>query len=96
MPRAIASMTVEEGGTLSCRRLAGKERGRGMQQSLEPLKRCTRCKFIRSLRPGLFYCKLGRLPENCSRVKRRTSNSRKLSGRKPIREVVLRGDEEVD
>jgi len=57
-----------------------------------PLKRCLACKFIRSSKAGFFYCRLGKFPETCRRVKPR-SKSHKPSKKKPIREVVVRGDE---
>jgi len=67
-----------------------------MLLSRQVFERCTRCKFIRSSRAGFLYCKLGKVPENCSRMKRRAFGSRKPSRKKIGREVVLRGDEEVD
>jgi len=64
------------------------------QLSKEVLKRCLNCKYLKS-RHRVLVCRAGRSPETCRRVKRRPSKSQP-SKKKPIREVVLRGDEEVD
>jgi len=60
---------------------------------LEEVRTCLSCKHIRFSRGGFAYCKAGKTPESCRRMKRRPKSQ---SGKKIGREVVLRGDEEVD
>jgi len=56
------------------------------------LERCLNCRNLK-VRHGTLVCKLGRTPESCRRMKRR---SKSQSGKKLGREVVIRGDGKED